>query len=275
MNNSPPQVALREMRRLLASPPVPAGLALLVVLLAISGPFGTLDAMRIAPRLAYWAVTVPATFAAGSFATLVISEALRSHPRRALLTPMLAALGTAIAVAVVVVVLNWLALGLHPLAPSYRRGLLISVLATGAAIALFFHLLRQHQQRDGGETAPDAATDAPADTPADTAPPLLDRLEFDKRGPLVSLSVADHYVEVVTTRGRALLLMRLSDAMRETGATRGMQVHRSHWVALDRIAACRRMGDRAVLTLTDGREIPVSRTYVKPLRDAGILPARG
>jgi DNA-binding LytR/AlgR family response regulator len=65
--------------------------------------------------------------------------------------------------------------------------------------------------------------------------------------------------------------MRLADAIAETEGCTGLQVHRSHWVALDHIAAARREGARGVLTLVDGREIPVSRTYVPSLRDAGLL----
>ncbi|MCB1397271.1 MAG: LytTR family transcriptional regulator, partial [Rhodobacteraceae bacterium] len=85
------------------------------------------------------------------------------------------------------------------------------------------------------------------------------------------LSVQDHYVEVVTTRGRELLLMRLSDAIAETEGCAGLQVHRSHWVALDQVQAAHRDGARAVLTLSDGREIPVSRTYVPAAKEAGLL----
>ena len=111
-----------------------------------------------------------------------------------------------------------------------------------------------------------------AGSPSVPAPPrLLTRLPLAKRGPLLSLSVQDHYVEVVTTRGRELLLMRLSDAIAETEGCAGLQVHRSHWVALDQVQAAHRDGARAVLTLSDGREIPVSRTYVPAAKEAGLL----
>lgn len=79
-------------------------------------------------------------------------------------------------------------------------------------------------------------------------------------------------MEVVTTRGRASVLMRLVDAMREAGDVRGLQVHRSHWVALDQVTAARRVGDAAVLTLSTGAEVPVSRSRLPDLRAAGLLP---
>ena len=100
----------------------------------------------------------------------------------------------------------------------------------------------------------------------------LRRLPVEKRGRLISISVADHYVEVATSAGSALILMRLTDAMAETGDTPGLQVHRSHWVAIGEVTAARRDGARAILTLSDGRDIPVSRTYVPAVKEAGLLP---
>jgi len=73
-------------------------------------------------------------------------------------------------------------------------------------------------------------------------------------------------------QGESLVLLRLSDAIREVGDTAGAQVHRSHWVAWDAITAARREGDRAILTLKTGTEIPVSRANLGKIKDAGFLP---
>nr|WP_255552328.1 LytTR family DNA-binding domain-containing protein [Maritimibacter dapengensis] len=101
---------------------------------------------------------------------------------------------------------------------------------------------------------------------------ILDRLPIEKRGPLISLSVQDHYVEVATTKGTELVLLRLSDAMAEVGDTPGLQVHRSHWIATGAVKSARRDGARAILTMADGRDIPVSRTYLPAIKEAGLLP---
>jgi len=69
-----------------------------------------------------------------------------------------------------------------------------------------------------------------------------------------------------------MVLMRLSDAMKETGDLPGAQVHRSHWVAFSAVRAARRDGDRAILTLTSGVEIPVSRANLPKVKEAGLLP---
>nr|WP_255553731.1 LytTR family DNA-binding domain-containing protein [Maritimibacter sp. DP1N21-5] len=118
--------------------------------------------------------------------------------------------------------------------------------------------------------------DAPAGAlPSDATPQpprILSRVPIDKRGRLYALSVQDHYVEVITDKGSELVLLRLADAMGEVGTTPGLQVHRSHWVATGAVAAAKRDGAKAVLTLQDGRDIPVSRTYLPAVKEAGLLP---
>ncbi|MGB1209445.1 MAG: LytTR family DNA-binding domain-containing protein, partial [Paracoccaceae bacterium] len=63
-----------------------------------------------------------------------------------------------------------------------------------------------------------------------------------------------------------------ADAIREVGTTPGLQVHRSHWVALSAITAARRDKDRAILTLCSGDDIPVSRANIPKVKEAGLLP---
>jgi DNA-binding LytR/AlgR family response regulator len=65
--------------------------------------------------------------------------------------------------------------------------------------------------------------------------------------------------------------MRLSDAIAELEGIEGAQVHRSWWVARNAIADIARTDGRATLTLQDGSQVPVSRTYAKLLREAGWL----
>jgi len=105
------------------------------------------------------------------------------------------------------------------------------------------------------------------------APAILRRLPQRKRGPLLRLSMADHYVGVATEHGEEMLLMRLSDAIAETAPEEGLKVHRSHWVARRAVRAVEPEGDRATLVLTSGERIPVSRTRMQVLRSAGWLSA--
>ena len=72
MSVTAPQRALRDLRQ-----PLPlAVLAAVALVLALSGPFGTLEALRPGPRLAYWAAVVALTWAAGHMGSAPLRHAL-------------------------------------------------------------------------------------------------------------------------------------------------------------------------------------------------------
>jgi hypothetical protein len=104
---------------------------------------------------------------------------------------------------------------------------------------------------------------------APPAPPkFLERLPLKLRGAeLWAVEAEDHYLRLHTSKGQDLILLRLADAIAELEGIEGAQTHRSWWVARDAIAAAERGDGRAVLTLKDGTEVPVSRTYAKALRE--------
>lgn len=229
------------------------GLAGAVALLVLAGPFGTLDSLGVAGRTGYWGAVVLATYTTGAVIDVILRPRL-AHLGRLARTATLT-LATAGAVTLVVMALNGLLLGAWP-----GRDGTIGMLATIFAVAAIATFLLQ------------AAASDEAVTPDAGPPPLLDRLPLDKRGPILALSVEDHYVRVRTSRGEEMLLMRLGDAIREAAPTNGLQVHRSHWVALDAVASVQREGDRAVLRMRQGGDIPASRSHIPALREAGLLP---
>ena len=96
---------------------------------------------------------------------------------------------------------------------------------------------------------------------------FLNRLPSSLGSDLIYLRVDDHYLEVYTAKGHAELLMCMSDAVAALGDL-GMQVHRSFWVARRHMLELRRVSGRHRLILTGGHKVPVSRTYVKAVRDA-------
>jgi hypothetical protein len=106
-------------------------------------------------------------------------------------------------------------------------------------------------------------------TARNPAPPkFLERLPLKLRGAEVwAVEAEDHYLRLHTSKGQDLILMRLADAVDELEGIEGVQVHRSWWVARDAIADARRGDGRATLTLKDGCEVPVSRTYAGLLRE--------
>ena len=258
MNHSPTQHALREIRSAFTSRLTLLVLVAVIALLGISGPFGTLEQLAFGPRLAYWAVIVPSTFGIGMAVSAFVAHSLR-HSEQTMLVASCIIVSTAISVGVAVLLINWLAFGIAPFDLTYVGPLLASVMATAAVIAGILHYV------SGLNDLP-AQKNAPMTTLS-----LMERIPLEKRGPLVSMSVQDHYVEVTTTAGSSLLLMRLTDAMREAGGTDGLQVHRSHWVTRAHVVAAERDADKALLTLSDGRILPASRSHIKALKEAGIL----
>ncbi len=255
MDGSPLQIAKREMQSLATSPSVWIGVLAAGVILGLAAPFGT-GGLAVAPRVVYWVFVATLGFFLGSLVATPVAEILRA--RNVPLWPSVVASGAAAGVANLgaLLVVNWLVFRLTVSEPGYLATLginvvLISIVVSGAYVAIERSMMRD-----------------------DTATParLLERLPVEKRGALISLSVQDHYVEVVTTKGAELVLIRLSDAMAEVGDTPGLQVHRSHWVVTGAVKSARRDGARAVLTMVDGRDIPVSRTYIPAIREAGLLP---
>ena len=103
------------------------------------------------------------------------------------------------------------------------------------------------------------------------APPVfLERLPVRLRGgELYAVEAQDHYLRLHTSKGADLILMRLSDAIGELEGIEGAQTHRSWWVARDGVDDARRADGRATIRLKDGAEVPVSRTFVRALRQAG------
>lgn len=100
---------------------------------------------------------------------------------------------------------------------------------------------------------------------------LLSKLGPNVGRKLVRIQSADHYVEVHTEIGAKLLLMRLGDAVELLIGSNGQQVHRSHWVNLDEVSSVIKRNRKIWLRMSDGKDVPVSRSYSPALRDAGII----
>jgi hypothetical protein len=105
--------------------------------------------------------------------------------------------------------------------------------------------------------------------PAAVAPvKFLERLPLKLRGADIwAVEAEDHYLRLHTSKGQDLILLRLADAIAELDGIEGAQVHRSWWVAREAITDAQKGDGRATLTLKDGAEVPVSRTYAGQLRE--------
>ena len=91
-------------------------------------------------------------------------------------------------------------------------------------------------------------------------------LPCEKRGEIWSMSAADHYVEFTTDQGRHMARMTMKDAVAKIDAQDGLQVHRSHWVAYNAMLSIDKIGERHILTLRNGDQIPVSTRFAHKVR---------
>jgi len=88
---------------------------------------------------------------------------------------------------------------------------------------------------------------------------------------LYAVSSEDHYVQVHTSHGTELILMRLSDVVKELSDVDGLQTHRSWWVAREGIVESVRKNGKYGLVLKSGVTAPVSRSFSKTVRDANYI----
>ncbi|MEE9389237.1 MAG: LytTR family DNA-binding domain-containing protein [Paracoccaceae bacterium] len=253
MKNNVLHLALRELRHDFSSVKLWAAIIAVGFILGLSGPFDTLNLMPFGPRIVYWIIIATSTFATGAFVHAALFHILPRKRRWDWGFVLASGAATGVGVCILLLLLNWVALGLSPFSNYYVVGMFADTMVISLVVSALLSAI--------GDQKPHAK--------AQTETPLLSRLSPVKRGPVISLSVQDHYVNVTTTKGTSMVLMRLRDAISEVQNIPGLQVHRSHWVASSRIKSATRLGDKGVLTLSDGREIPVSRTYIKHLKQAG------
>jgi len=170
------------------------------------------------------------------------------------------------------------ALGAH--APSPDRGAAATAQPAAPSAPVVTDHPPRHVPHEGGtrETLTEPASAAEQAEPAEPAEPaeqaepvgpppasFLDRLPAHLGRDVVYLKVSGHYLEVVTTHGSGVILQRLMDAVRELGS-RGMQIHRSYWVAHNHVRYVVRRDRRTLLHLTGDHEVPVSRTFLPEVR---------
>jgi LytTr DNA-binding domain len=266
VDGKPLQLALRELQATFTSPRALAAMAAIAAVLGLSGPFGTFAAMETVRRLVYWLAVVVLTYGVGrtvaSFVAARIGDRLGDRRLRLLV----ASLACGVAVTLVVLVINEIAFGDTGLPPLllWLDCTLISIAVLGVVAMVEPPAPRAVESASSSAALPEPG--GPGEPPA-----IIARLPLPQRGRLLALSVKDHYVEVITDRGRALVLTRLSDAIREAVPTVGLQIHRSHWVAIEAVERVGRSGGRLFVEIRGGERLPISRGFLPAARAAGLL----
>ena len=245
-----------------------------VALLVYLGPFGTWALLPFSERLPFWLTTVGANWIVGYIAFSVTSLKFRERGWSAwagfVLAAATAALpGTGTVWLAVAVYLDYRPSSVSGVAGLYGQVFVLHLVIGSLVLRLIEGALRRGDVKE--ELPPSDGSVELAPRPAPEAA-LLARLSARSRGELLHLRMQDHYVEVHTSAGSEMLLLRFRDALSEVEGVNGLQVHRSHWVARNAVAGVeRRGGGRITLRLVNGSRVPVSRSFAPLLKSRGWI----
>jgi hypothetical protein len=236
-----------------------AGVICLALLMTSSGAFDT-DDLSILHRYALWQVV--GALIIGQ-AILLDARLVRYLPRGRVFRAVAAC--AAIGLTVLLMTFELHALKFTPLLPKKPDPLFEFawfVAPPVSAIAGIALLLRQAGSKRVTRGAPSAAA---------AAEPSALELDSWPDEPVLHVRADDHYLHVVTTKGKSLIRGRMRDAAMRLKDADGLQIHRSHWVADEAVAKVLLRGRDYRLLLEDGTELPVSRSRVVSIREKGWL----
>lgn len=248
------QSTLRELQVFLRSQRFWGTFVAIVLIFAVTGPYGTMERMAFGERLGYWLSLHAVAWAIAILCAVMAERLLRGIIASMFSRMMAGSLAAALPIGFAIGLVDYAFTGETTTLESGLHRALFAV-----PLCALFCLLTYMAM--SGKIAEAAAPQE--DSPSAS---ILDRLKPQNRAPLLRLSVQDHYTEVVTGRGRELVLLRFADALKETATTPGLRVHRSHWVADAHVESLKRDNGRLLILTRDGTEIPVSRSYAEEVR---------
>ena len=247
-NDTVLQLTLRQMQQQFKDRKFYGFLAVAILILALSGPFGTLEHYNALERLAYWAIIAPTTYIlASGVATLVTISLMRKK-----FNSWLAYAAGGTSAGIIVGIFVWL-FGVF-LDQSFGRSLLglLTAMTYTIPITIGVTLLFKLSEKPLEE-----AESIPVDLR------FFDRIPKHLGRDLISLNSQDHYVKVTTSMGSELVLMRLSDAIMELEGFDGLQPHRSWWIAKKHVKQIKLVNNKKAIELSNGDLVPISRAKIK------------
>lgn len=221
-----------------------------------AGPFGTYSGMTPIERFPFWTLVIGCSLFIGSL-LMSLRDVYFSDADRNMSEFMIAPIFTCIFGPTLYLILN-----LHPASDGSALTLLeamTAVLLISSVIAAVRLVLFSSFETEIEETR---AADGPR---------LIKRLPGDDPGAVLRISGKDHFVEVTTDKGRYDVRMRLADAVAEMDGVEGFLTHRSHWIAKDAVETVERVKGRHYVVSADKARIPVSRTHLPKLEEAGLV----
>ena len=140
-----------------------------------------------------------------------------------------------------------------------------AVAPTSIAVVVVFLLVFYRIPRLSETTEITPTTDA-----LHPVPPLrqmIDGVPKSLGEDIVRLQAQDHYVEIVTTEGRDLLMLKFTDCVEKLEPLNGFQCHRSHWISLKHCRAISSSGSAYVCQMSNGDKVPLSRRKYSQARE--------
>ena len=227
------------------------GAITLGLFLTFLGPFRSQEAMTTGPRMLFWIGLVTTGYLLALAGFRLAGDRPRQMVARAIAVAAISALPQTF-------IVSWALLQIRPgrvIAVANLPMLFLSVLAI-QSIIVAIQVMLSPRASTGAEPASD-----------DAVPLSQGRLARSLRGDLLALEAEDHYVRLYHAAGSTLILHRFSDALAEVDPAAGLQVHRGWWVANSSVAGTFIRGQKRWLKLSNGMEIPVSRTHLRRVNE--------
>lgn len=248
-NDTAFQLTLRQMHEQFKEPKFYAYIVVAILILTLSGPFGTLEHYNFLERFAYWAILTPVTYILASGVATIVTISLKRISLNDWLSYILGGSSAGILVGLFV----WLFGAFLEQSFSQSIAGLLQIMTYTIPITIGVTMLFKF-------------SDKPTSDPSARDPigaRFFERIPRTLGRDLISLNAQDHYIKVTTSLGSDLILMRLSDAMTELKAYDGIQPHRSWWVATKHIAAIKNVSGKKMIELNSGELVPISRSKLK------------
>lgn len=262
-NDTAMSLALRQMQKIFSGPTYWIIIGSVILLTAMAGPYFTLERLSFPERLVFWGATTLSSSVLMTFLSILVYRWTYVRNWHWSLGSLLAAALGVVPVVCSIFLAEGLATGFAPGWQTFGTfgSLTLYVAPSLLAVTLGVNMLLEywHPQSD------------PAEPPqlGGRVLTLLDgKLPRHLGRDIISVQAHDHYVEVATPKGRAMVLMRLSDAVQALEPLDGLRVHRSWWINLSHVVRTEKGANGPELVLTSDQRIPVGRSFRAAYREA-------
>ncbi|MEM6940018.1 MAG: LytTR family DNA-binding domain-containing protein [Pseudomonadota bacterium] len=264
-------LTLRQLQATLSGPIFWIVVGAAGLLAAMAGPYYTLERLSFSERLVYWGLTVPLSAVMMTFLSIFAYRLTEARSLNWVLVAVLAGLTGVLPVMGTVYLSEGIATGFGSGWLDGVGFLSLAVHVTPALIGVTLLVNALFEFSVVGQAPP--ASDQYPDPNAQGITMLQSKLPHHLGHDIVMVQAQDHYVEVTTLKGSALILMRLGDAVRDLSPLGGLQVHRSWWINPAHLIRTEAGKNGPELIMATGQRVPVGRSFRKALKQATRKPA--